>query len=99
MKECTCDEHWVVYGSVVSLHCASDINITLYVNYLILNKNLKKYVTRGKSHIRLFKHTVGHSRHSEHIHRDKISWAVMVGKEFCFLNFYNECITTQVARK
>ena len=27
-----CDEHWVMYGSVESLHCTSETNITLYVN-------------------------------------------------------------------
>lgn len=30
----TCqDEHWVMYGSVERLHCTSEINTVLYVNY------------------------------------------------------------------
>ena len=27
------DEHWVMYGSVESLYCTPETNITLYVNY------------------------------------------------------------------
>ena len=41
IKEGTCNEHWVWYGSVESLYCTLEINITLYVNWS-LNKNLKK---------------------------------------------------------
>ena len=33
IKECTCcDEHWVLYGTVESLYCTFETNITLYVN-------------------------------------------------------------------
>ena len=34
------EEHQVLYGSVQSLHCTPETNITLYVNWN-LNKNLK----------------------------------------------------------
>ena len=34
IKECTChDEHRVMCGSVESLDCTPETNITLYVNY------------------------------------------------------------------
>ena len=33
IKECTCDKHWVMYGSVESLYYTPETNITLYVNY------------------------------------------------------------------
>ena len=39
----TLDKHWVICGSVESLFCTSETNITLYVNYTgnkILFKNL-----------------------------------------------------------
>ena len=37
------DEHWVVCGSVESLYCTPEPNITLYVNYIeTKNKNLTK---------------------------------------------------------
>ena len=29
IKECTCDEHWVLHGHVESLYCKPEINITL----------------------------------------------------------------------
>ena len=32
IKEDTCDEHQVMYGSVESLYCIPEINLTLYVN-------------------------------------------------------------------
>ena len=32
IKEFTCDEHWVLYGSGESVYCTPEINITLYVN-------------------------------------------------------------------
>ena len=28
-----CDEHWIVYRTVETLHCTPETNITLYVNY------------------------------------------------------------------
>ena len=36
-----CDEHWVFYGSVESLYCIPQINITLHVNWNV-DKNFKK---------------------------------------------------------
>ena len=33
IKECTCDEHQVLYISVESLYCTPETNITLCVNY------------------------------------------------------------------
>ena len=34
VKECAlCAEHWVMDGSVESLHCTPETNITLYVSY------------------------------------------------------------------
>ena len=34
IKEDTCcDEHWVMYGSIESLHCTPKTNVKLYVNY------------------------------------------------------------------
>ena len=34
IKEHVCgDEHWVTYGTVESLYCTPETNITLYVNY------------------------------------------------------------------
>ena len=41
IKEGTCDEHWVLYGSVESLYRTLQTIITLYVNWN-LNKNLNK---------------------------------------------------------
>lgn len=32
LKEFTSDEHRVMYGSVESLYCTSETNITLYIN-------------------------------------------------------------------
>ena len=32
IKECICDGHWVLYGSVESIYCSPETNITLYVN-------------------------------------------------------------------
>ena len=32
IKEGTCDEHWVMYGSDASLNSTPEINSTLYVN-------------------------------------------------------------------
>ena len=32
IKECICDKHRVLYGSVESLYCIPKTNITLYVN-------------------------------------------------------------------
>ena len=38
-KECTCcDEHQVMYGSVESLYCTLESNITLCVNYTGIKK-------------------------------------------------------------
>ena len=34
IKECTCDEHWVMFGIVESLYRVPETNITLYLNYL-----------------------------------------------------------------
>ena len=35
IKEGTCyEEHQVLYGSIDSLHCTLETNITLYANYL-----------------------------------------------------------------
>ena len=31
VKESTCDEHWELYGSVESLYCTPETNITLYI--------------------------------------------------------------------
>ena len=43
IKECACDEHWVMYGIVESLYSTLETNITLYVNYTgIKIKFLKK---------------------------------------------------------
>ena len=42
IKEGTCDEHWVLYGSVESLYCTPGTNITLYVNSLELKLKLEK---------------------------------------------------------
>ena len=33
IKDCTGDEHWVMYGIVESMYCTPETNITLYVNY------------------------------------------------------------------
>ena len=33
IKEGTCDKHQVMYGSVESLDCTPETNITLYFNY------------------------------------------------------------------
>lgn len=27
------DEHWVIYGSVQSLFCTSETDVTVYINY------------------------------------------------------------------
>ena len=32
IKEGTCVEHWVLYGSVESLYCTPETNVTLHVN-------------------------------------------------------------------
>ena len=32
IKESTCDEHWGLYGSVESLYCTLETNISVYVN-------------------------------------------------------------------
>ena len=32
IKECTCDEHCVLYGSDESLNCTPETTVTLYVN-------------------------------------------------------------------
>ena len=42
-KECTCDEHQVLYRSAESLYRTPETNMTLYVNWN-LNKNFKKKV-------------------------------------------------------
>ena len=34
MKECACDEHRVMYGSVESLNSVPETKITLYVNQM-----------------------------------------------------------------
>ena len=34
IKKCTCNEQWVLYGSVESLNSTAKTNITLYVNLL-----------------------------------------------------------------
>lgn len=34
IKECTSDEHWLLYGSVESLDSTPETNITVYVNQL-----------------------------------------------------------------
>lgn len=31
-QECTCDEHWVLYGTAEALHCTPETNVTLDVN-------------------------------------------------------------------
>ena len=44
-KECTCDKHRVMYGSVESLYYTPETNITLYVNcpgIKIKNNNILK---------------------------------------------------------
>ena len=33
IKECTCEEHEVMYGSVESLYCTHETNIIFYVSY------------------------------------------------------------------
>ena len=44
IKECTCrDEHWVLYGSVESLYCTPETDITLYVNSTRINFFLIKF--------------------------------------------------------
>ena len=35
-----CDAHKVVYGSVESLHCLPETNITLYVNWNLFKKGI-----------------------------------------------------------
>jgi len=47
IKECTCDEHQVMYGSVESLYYTPETNITLYVNWN-LNKNVKRRKEGGR---------------------------------------------------
>lgn len=43
MKECSgCDEHRVFNGSVESLNCTPETNVTLYLTNENLNKNLEK---------------------------------------------------------
>ena len=41
IKECNCDEHWVLYESVESLYCTLETNIALFANWN-LNKNFLK---------------------------------------------------------
>lgn len=48
MKEGTCDEHWVMYGSAESLNSTPETIITPYVNKLELNKILKKRKEKNK---------------------------------------------------
>ena len=38
IKQCTCDEHWGMYGIGESLYCTPETSIT-YVNYTVI-KNL-----------------------------------------------------------
>ena len=40
-EDTCCDEHQLLYGSVESLYCTPETNVTLYDN-CNLNKNLKK---------------------------------------------------------
>ena len=41
-KGCTYDEHQVMYGSVESLYCTPETNITCMLTNWNLNKNLRK---------------------------------------------------------
>ena len=38
IKESTCDEHWLLYGSAESLYGTPETNITLHVNYARIQK-------------------------------------------------------------
>lgn len=56
INECTCDEHWMIYGSIASLYCASETNITLYNRNL--NKNLKTDDIKINAHERRSRFTI-----------------------------------------
>ena len=56
IKECTYQEHWVLYRSIESLYCTPETNITPYVNWN-LNTNLKKISLKVNS---LGAHSVKH---------------------------------------
>ena len=50
IKECTCDEHLVLYQSIESAYCTPETDITLHVNWN-LNKNLKKKIIAEIKHM------------------------------------------------
>lgn len=37
IKECTCDEYWVIYGTAELLYCTSETSTTLYADYTGIN--------------------------------------------------------------
>ena len=43
IKEGTCDEHWLLYGSVESLNSIRETDTTLYVNKLKTKKANSSY--------------------------------------------------------
>ena len=45
IKECTFDEHWMLYGSDESLNSIPETNTTLSVNQLEFKEKLKKRKT------------------------------------------------------
>ena len=49
IKQGTCDERLVLYVSDISLNSTPEINITLYVNYLNLNKYLEKKIKTSQN--------------------------------------------------
>ena len=47
IKEDTCDEHWVMYGTVQSLYCTPETNITLHKLYWNSNLTEDSWVARN----------------------------------------------------
>lgn len=42
IKECTCDEPWVIHGIVELLYCMPETNMTLCVKYIGIKKKKKE---------------------------------------------------------